>query len=620
MINLGNLGVAVVIAFLLILSQNLNAQIGDNAGPGRAIDFDGFDDYIDLGNIYDDLALPVTISVWVKIDPITGYAFPIFNSQDNLPLYNGVTVIVSANGVSIQYGDGQGENHPSFRRGKSASIPNIAGRWAHLTAIMRGHSDMDLFVNGINVGGSYVGDSNLPMASAFPADNAKIGFWLSNGITTHFKGVMDELRIFNRALSEAEIRQQMCKKLSGSESGLIGYWDFNETSGNVLKDKSANRFDGQLIGNPTRVFSGAPVGDESTFLYTSNWSSKSVKLDIEAENVQGNPEGLHVYKVLDAPSQTNGLASGLDINPYYGIFIASLDEGNTFNIKFEGASLCDAFGRSDNSQSLWTALNTTTAIANRKEIIPIVNDGNEIVYLGPDQIVCDQTSYLLTTGLTDMTGKSFLWNTGETSQSISITQSGLYSVEVSDLCNVMKDTINVVFLKKPAFTLGADGLYCLETPKILKPFDDSGGKEYKWQDGSSNSTFEVKNSGSYWVTVKNICGVLTDTVHIVRDQIGEVNIGPDKVLCDQMSYSMNSGVASPADKKFLWSTGETSPSIVITKSGLYSLQVSNTCTSTKDTANIIFLQKPSAFNLGEDETTCVLEPRILKPYLQPDNM
>ena len=87
----------------------LNAQPNDHVGSGRAIQFDGVNDYIDLGNIFDDLSLPVTISVWVNVTSGSGYAFPIFNSQDNLPLYNGVTFAVSPSAFSIQYGDGQGE-------------------------------------------------------------------------------------------------------------------------------------------------------------------------------------------------------------------------------------------------------------------------------------------------------------------------------------------------------------------------------------------------------------------------------------------------------------------------------------------------------------------------------
>lgn len=611
-----------VFVFCLSFSSSFWAEgQADNIGSGRAIQFDGIDDYINLGNIYDDLNLPITISAWVYIDPTATLPGPILTSQDNDQVYNGFWFFVSKSEIIFEYGDGLGADNPTFRKGKKTTLSILQqGKWNHVCGVMRSGTDVQIYVNGINVGGNPSGTSTSPMASAFPNDVAKIGYHLSNGVAYRFKGLMDELRVFNRALSETEIRQQMCKKLSGSESGLIGYWDFNETSGNVLKDKSANHFDGQLFGNPTRVFSGAPIGDQSTFLYTTNWSSKSVELEIEAENVQGNPEGLHIYKVLNSPSQTTGLGSGVSTNPYYGIFIASLDQGNTFNVKYDGANLCEAYGRPDNSQIPWTVLNTTMSVSNRKEIIPVINTGNETVNLGPDKVICDQTSYLLQTGLTDLNGKSFLWSTGETSQSISVTQSGLYFVKVSDLCNVMKDTVNVIFLEKPAFNLGADGMYCLETPKILKPYEDPGGKEYKWQDGSANATYEVISSGKYWVTIKNICGAFTDTIHITKEEIGEINLGPDKVVCDQPSYYLESGVQNPSNKTFLWSTGETSPSITVHASGLYSLQVSNTCTNVKDTAHIIFLQKPVEFNLGEDEITCSLEPKVLIPYANAGNM
>ena len=57
-----------------------------------AISFDGTDDYIDLGNIYDDLVFPFTISAWVKLDQAD--KSPVFASQDNYPVYNGFLLIV----------------------------------------------------------------------------------------------------------------------------------------------------------------------------------------------------------------------------------------------------------------------------------------------------------------------------------------------------------------------------------------------------------------------------------------------------------------------------------------------------------------------------------------------
>src|SRR6187549_2078505 len=84
----------------------------------RAISFDGVDDYIDLGNIYDDLGFPITISAWVWLDPTAtspSGSIPIFDSQEGLAVYNGfsfVTSLTSTNSnVGVTYGDGLGENN-----------------------------------------------------------------------------------------------------------------------------------------------------------------------------------------------------------------------------------------------------------------------------------------------------------------------------------------------------------------------------------------------------------------------------------------------------------------------------------------------------------------------------
>ena len=232
---------------------------------------------------------------------------------------------------------------------------------------------------------------------------------------------MGELRIFNRSLSESEIRQQMCKKLSGNEPGLIGYWTFYETAGNILKDKSPNHFDGQVKGNPTRVFSGAPIGDESLYLYTTNWVNKSLKFDVvEAMNIQGNPAGIHIYKVLDSPSRTNGLDPSSVNKPYYGVFLAGIDIGNSFSVKTQ--DICKFFMRDNNSVATWSEANITTGLMDHKEMVIYLGTDTENLDLGPDQIVCNQNQFLLESNV-DVTGKSVLWNTNQTTRSITVTQS-----------------------------------------------------------------------------------------------------------------------------------------------------------------------------------------------------
>ncbi len=189
----------VSVLFCLLYSNSLYAQT-DNVGSGRAIEFDGVDDYIDFGD------------------------------------------------------RGFGGNNPAFRRGKKADVAGTVSRWNHATAVVRAVSDIDLYLNGVNVGNEFTRDSNSPMNSNIPGGHSTAGYLLSNGFTYNFPGIIDDIRLWNKALSQEEIRKTMCVNLKGNESALIGYWDFNETSGNIVHDKSPNKFNGQFVGNPKRVF------------------------------------------------------------------------------------------------------------------------------------------------------------------------------------------------------------------------------------------------------------------------------------------------------------------------------------------------------------------------------
>jgi hypothetical protein len=56
------------------------------------------------------------------------------------------------------------------------------------------------------------------------------------GENAYFPGLFDELRIWNIARSAADIAGTKDKTLTGTETGLVGYWQFNETSGTTAAD------------------------------------------------------------------------------------------------------------------------------------------------------------------------------------------------------------------------------------------------------------------------------------------------------------------------------------------------------------------------------------------------
>jgi hypothetical protein len=73
------------------------------------------------------------------------------------------------------------------------------------------------------------------------------------------KGRLDEVRIWNVALTQEEIQAHMHQRLSGKEPGLVGYWPMNEAVGGEVRDHSGNGHHGQIVG-ATFVPSTAPVG------------------------------------------------------------------------------------------------------------------------------------------------------------------------------------------------------------------------------------------------------------------------------------------------------------------------------------------------------------------------
>ena len=82
----------------------------------------------------------------------------------------------------------------------------------------------------------------------------------------HFKGVLDELRLWNVARSEADIKATMFLSLNGTETGMAACYPFNEGTGQVAGDLTANKNDGRLgklaaadESDPTWVLSDRPT-------------------------------------------------------------------------------------------------------------------------------------------------------------------------------------------------------------------------------------------------------------------------------------------------------------------------------------------------------------------------
>ncbi|CAN5880459.1 hypothetical protein BH11BAC7_BH11BAC7_14820 [soil metagenome] len=180
--------------------------------------------------------------------------------------------------------------------------------------------------------------------------------------------------------------------------------------------------------------------------------------------------------------------------------------------------------------------------------------------LGSDTTLCAGTPLILDAG---NPGSDFLWNTGDTTQTIPVTISGIYSVvSTIGICS-QTDTIDVTFLPAPVVDLGNDTVICPNQSVSL----DAGnpGFTYLWSTGEQTQTIIASGTATYSVLVTTGGCSESDSLHLRT--LNGISIGPDQNLCDFLAVAINAPEIDGAT--YLWSTGDTVHSINATEPGIY---------------------------------------------------
>jgi len=232
-------------------------------------------------------------------------------------------------------------------------------------------------------------------------------------------------------------------------------------------------------------------------------------------------------------------------------------------------------------------------------VIKAINVVNKpTVNLGNDTTLCQGFIKILNAG---NSGSLFNWNTGQASQSINVTNSGTYTVKVTNANGCSShDTININFLSKPNVNLGNDTSICQGNTLVLNAANS--GCTYLWNTNQTSQSINVSNSGVFSVKVTNGYGCYGyDTINISISPLLPVNIGNDTAICTGNTIVLN---AANSGCTYYWSTNQTSQSINVNNQGVYWVKVtnSNNCYG-YDTINISILAKPIV-NLGNDTNIC----------------
>ena len=184
--------------------------------------------------------------------------------------------------------------------------------------------------------------------------------------------------------------------------------------------------------------------------------------------------------------------------------------------------------------------------------------------LGNDSTLCQGNSVVLNAG---NPGSTYLWNTGATTQTITVNTSGTYYVTCTSGSCVLTDTMNLNFVPLPIVDLGNDTTLCPLQSLTLNA--GNPGMTYLWNTGAITQTINASGNGTFLVTVSNGSCSASDSV-MVRT-LSSIDLGPDKNLCDYLSIDL---VAQDLDNaQYQWSTGDSTRIISVTEPGTYVVNV-----------------------------------------------
>jgi hypothetical protein len=274
-----------------LLASTLLAQ---PASPtNRVLELDGTNSFSELpAHAFTNLA-EVTVEGWVKWESfghmsrffdftLAGYSLNVMNRNNRPELFS-----------------------ESFRGDDQTSVmlPGFLspGRWTHVAAAV-GKDGLKVFVDGVLV-------ATNAIATQFPAAGAEKRNYLgrSNFRVVYtgdadFHGQMDEVRVWKGVRTEAQIRENLFKNLTGKEEGLAGLWNFEDGAAN---DASPGAHHGKLAGQAKVVEATLP---SATAL--APWS----RLLVQVTDAAGVP-----IQNVDVRAETNGVEIARAISGVQGV-------------------------------------------------------------------------------------------------------------------------------------------------------------------------------------------------------------------------------------------------------------------------------------------------------------
>lgn len=208
-------------------SLNLRSTVNNT------VSFDGVNDYLNIPLNVSETAF--TVAFWFKSSTGGG----LFSATQSNALTGGYDRNINLTSSSLT---GRLYSEETI----TEAVNLLDNQWHHVAYTYGTGAAGTVFTQRLFIDGN-LAVTGTKTASDFTAQGAvKFGYSV-NSLLKYFKGEIDNISIWNRAMGATAIRGYMDSPLTGTESGLQGYWDFNNDTGTTVVNKVAGGINGTLV-------------------------------------------------------------------------------------------------------------------------------------------------------------------------------------------------------------------------------------------------------------------------------------------------------------------------------------------------------------------------------------
>jgi hypothetical protein len=293
---------------------------------GGALGFDGSDDYVEALVLTPDY---VTVEAWINMNGISAIDYPrvVSNLKYEVDAWKGFEIYQLINSKEIRVQINVGGSWYCILLG----TPNL-GEWAHVAFTSDG-SNLYTYFNGVAAAPTAVAGAITYHSSP---DKTYIG--KNPNIGADFNGRIDEVRIYDRALSETEIRYHY------NQGGPIAHWKFDEGEGTTAYDYTNNNNDGTLTNGPTWAEGryGSAVNFDSTDDYIDAGENDSLNIT--------NAITIEAWVKINDLSGHKTIANKTDVHNWWeGYFLSVYDSNGKIEWVVGGENGDTGFGYLSNN-------------------------------------------------------------------------------------------------------------------------------------------------------------------------------------------------------------------------------------------------------------------------------